>query len=180
MVWEAHGEHCNMHDRNKQQLSRDTQRQHQIPARIPGCPLSLLGFASCAWQREMRSCWRTRHSTSKTLISLGMDEKLCYLCISDDTQGIVIIRDYFRICAPPSKLLYGQTAALLELEGLENQTLICLLEQFWEKAQRLSRQYFVFTKVQFRGYASHFYTHGVTETHSSCPQVTAGQSKSQL
>lgn len=119
LVWEAHGEHCNMHDRNKQQLSPDTQRQHQIPARIPGCPLSLLGFASCAWQREMRSCWRARHSTSKTLISLGMDEKLCYLCISDDTEGIVIIRGYFRICAPPSKLLYGQTAALLELEGLQ-------------------------------------------------------------
>lgn len=62
-------------------------------------------FASCAWLRETRRCWRTKgwQSTSKTLISLGMDEKLHYLCSSDDTEGIVIIRGYFRIYVQPHR-----------------------------------------------------------------------------
>lgn len=113
-MWEANWEHCNMHGRNKQQLSPHTRRaQHQIRAPDPRLPLSLLGAAPCAWQRDTRRNWRTHcwQSTSKTLLSLGMDEKLCYLYSSDDTEGIVI-RGYFRICETPSKLLNGQTLLL--------------------------------------------------------------------
>lgn len=116
LVWEANWEHCNMHDRNKQQLSAHThthRAQPQITAQDARLPPLPAGIASWTWQGEMRKNWRTQswENTSKTLISLGMDEELYCLYSSDDTEGVVI-RGYFRICATLSELLHGQTLLL--------------------------------------------------------------------
>lgn len=44
---------------------------------------------------------------------LGVDEKLYYLYRSDDTEGIVIIKNYFRIRATQTELHHDHTHYIL-------------------------------------------------------------------
>lgn len=91
----------------------------------------------------MRRYWRTQgwQRTSKTLISLGVDEKLYYLYRRDDTEGIVIIREYFRLRATQTTLHHGHFATLPELERLKfvtpflssSESILCLfcVDLYW-------------------------------------------------
>lgn len=124
-VWEENWEHCNMHDRNKQQLSTHTQKPTtKLQHRIPGCPLlAVIYFLHVvAWNEEVLEDTRLAvHKQNTYFPRCGWK----YLYRSDNTESIAVIRDYFRICATQTELCYSHSAYIqpfassLELKRLK-------------------------------------------------------------
>lgn len=79
-------------------------RGHQLAPCLP----AICFLHAAAWSDEvLRGTTLAEHNEDAYF--LGADETFYYLYRSDDTEGTVIIRDYFRICATQTQLHYDHT-----------------------------------------------------------------------
>lgn len=88
---------------------------HQIIAqdtRLPPCLAVICFLRVVAWNEEVLGDTMLAVHRKNTHL-LGVDEKLYYLYRSDDTEGIVIIKNYFRIRATQTELHYDHTHYIL-------------------------------------------------------------------